>query len=142
APVRVQQLEVPPARPAHRHSYQLLSDFLQLRPHLRVGADRLGSDSRLLSVPACGEGGPAQSLRYVRGKIDCFSLFHVHGVSSSSSSSLRPDGREPSLARHRHTPRTPTRTAAPRRGCTAPSHRPGVRTTKRRPPPAPRRPPM
>src|SRR5690606_3251160 len=118
-----------------------LAHSFQLRPNLRVSADRLFGDPRLLAVTARGEGGTVKSLRYVHGKIDCFSLFHGHGVSSSSIS-LRPDGREPSLARHRHTPRTPTRTAAPRRGCTAPSHRPGVRTTKRRPPPAPRRPPM
>src|SRR5690606_22838330 len=51
-----------------------------LRPYLRVDADRLGSDSRLLAVPACGEGGPAQSLRYVRWQVDGLALFN--GISS------------------------------------------------------------
>src|SRR5690606_27488956 len=40
-----------------------------------------------------------------------------------------PAGPTPSLAQRRHTPRTPTRIAAPPRGGTAPCHHPGARSS-------------
>src|SRR5690606_21272847 len=61
--------------------YLLLLHFLQLRPNLWMGADRLSNDSCFLAVPAGGEGCPTQSLRHVRGQV--YGLASFHGVSSS-----------------------------------------------------------